>query len=190
MNAEHLQLCASERWAEHLAAELVPWALGDGRTVDRLLEVGPGPGAATAVLRHRTARLTAVEYDAQLAARLAARFDGDARVEVVRGDAATLPSRPARSTAWWRSRCCTTCPASRRRTARSRSSRGCCGPAARCAARTASDSPGLRRLHEGDVLVPLDPLTLAARLRAAGFIDVEVEVLAFGVRFCARPAGP
>src|SRR5439155_13419392 len=42
------------------------------------------------------------------------------------------------------------------------------------------DSPGLRRLHEGDHLVPLDPLTLGNRLRAAGFTEAEVDVLARG----------
>ncbi|MFC4942643.1 class I SAM-dependent methyltransferase [Pseudonocardia sp. GCM10023141] len=47
------------------------------------------------------------------------------------------------------------------------------------------DSPGLRRLHAGDILVPVDPLTPGERLAATGFVDVEIAVLAFGVRSCA-----
>jgi 16S rRNA A1518/A1519 N6-dimethyltransferase RsmA/KsgA/DIM1 with predicted DNA glycosylase/AP lyase activity len=39
-----------------------------------LLELGPGPGVTTEVLRRRVARLTAVELDAALAARLARRL--------------------------------------------------------------------------------------------------------------------
>jgi SAM-dependent methyltransferase len=38
------------------------------------------------------------------------------------------------------------------------------------------DTPERRRLHVGDVFVPADPATLAARLRAAGFADPDVEV--------------
>jgi SAM-dependent methyltransferase len=57
-----------------------------------LLELGPGPGVTTEVLRRRVARLTAVELDAALAARLARRLPRPG-VRVVRGDGAALPFR-------------------------------------------------------------------------------------------------
>ena len=49
------------------------------------------------------------------------------------------------------------------------------------------DSPDFRALHAGDVCVPVDPATLAERLNAAGFTDVEVETNEWAVRFRARP---
>jgi len=48
------------------------------------------------------------------------------------------------------------------------------------------DSPDFRSFHEDDVCVPIDPLTLAARLEAAGFAEVDVEVWSVGTRFRAR----
>src|ERR1700738_274409 len=85
MNERHLQLCASAEWAETVRNEILPWAL-DGRTLgDDVLEVGPGPGMTTDVLRQATTHLTAVEVDAGLAAALAQRLAGS-NVEVVHAD--------------------------------------------------------------------------------------------------------
>ena len=44
-----------------------------------MLEIGPGPGAATDWLRHKVGRLTAVEVDETAAALLADRFAGTER---------------------------------------------------------------------------------------------------------------
>jgi ubiquinone/menaquinone biosynthesis C-methylase UbiE len=54
-----------------------------------MLELGPGPGAATEWLRHRVRRLVAVESDADAAAALAKRFR-DTNVVVTNGDATDL----------------------------------------------------------------------------------------------------
>ena len=50
------------------------------------IEIGPGPGFTTEVLRTMTARLTAVEIDEGLAASLTERLAGG-NVDVVVGDA-------------------------------------------------------------------------------------------------------
>lgn len=55
---------------------------------EHLLEIGPGPGAATEWLRQRVTRLTAVEIDPEAASALAVRFPD---VEVVTADATDLP---------------------------------------------------------------------------------------------------
>jgi hypothetical protein len=47
------------------------------------------------------------------------------------------------------------------------------------------DTPTRRELHEDDVFVPVDPGTLAARLRAAGFAAARVDVAGDRVRFAA-----
>jgi 16S rRNA A1518/A1519 N6-dimethyltransferase RsmA/KsgA/DIM1 with predicted DNA glycosylase/AP lyase activity len=76
MNLLHRWYCGSSRWAALVEEALLPWALElEGVALGaELLELGPGPGVTTEVLRRRVARLTAVELDAALAARLARRL--------------------------------------------------------------------------------------------------------------------
>jgi hypothetical protein len=47
------------------------------------------------------------------------------------------------------------------------------------------DTPDRRRVHEGDIFVPVDSGTLADRLRGAGFTDACVEVAGDRLRFAA-----
>lgn len=54
-----------------------------------MLEIGPGPGAATEWLRHKVKRLTALEVEPAAAGKLAEKYAGS-NVEVVTGDAAEL----------------------------------------------------------------------------------------------------
>ncbi len=67
----------------------MPAVLADVDLGADVLEVGPGPGFTTDVLRTRVARVTSVEIDAALAAALAARLDGT-NVDVLCADATTL----------------------------------------------------------------------------------------------------
>jgi 16S rRNA A1518/A1519 N6-dimethyltransferase RsmA/KsgA/DIM1 with predicted DNA glycosylase/AP lyase activity len=84
VNRAHLEFCSSQEWARLVEDELLPWVL-DGRELgDDLLEVGPGPGLTTDVLRRRAARVTAVELDLALAEKLASRLAGS-NVRVVAG---------------------------------------------------------------------------------------------------------
>src|SRR5262245_9973191 len=93
MNQGHLQFLASPEWAEMLEKDLVPWLAGVADLGDDVLELGPGPGLTTDVLRRRTTKLTAIEADAQLATALAARLVGT-NVEVIHADgtASDLPA--------------------------------------------------------------------------------------------------
>ena len=54
-----------------------------------MLEIGPGPGAATEWLRRKVQRLTAVEIDEEAAGLLAERY-ADSNVEIVVGSASEL----------------------------------------------------------------------------------------------------
>ena len=75
-----------------------------------MLEIGPGPGAATEWLRHQVGRLTAVEVDAAAARQLADRYAARQRQrDHRRRDRAELPGRVLRL-GRARSPCCTTCP--------------------------------------------------------------------------------
>ncbi|HLX49113.1 MAG TPA: class I SAM-dependent methyltransferase [Streptosporangiaceae bacterium] len=89
MNENHAKLCPSPEWAEWLQGEVLPEVTKGIELGGELLEVGPGPGAATGWLRHRVSRLVALETDEAAAAKLAARLDG-ANVEVVTGDATQM----------------------------------------------------------------------------------------------------
>jgi SAM-dependent methyltransferase len=89
MNENHARVCPSPEWAAYLQDEVLP-ALTEHTTLgEDMLEIGPGPGAATAWLRHRVKRLTALEIEPEAAAKLADAYAGS-NVEVVTGDAADL----------------------------------------------------------------------------------------------------
>ena len=47
------------------------------------------------------------------------------------------------------------------------------------------DTPERRRVHQGDIFTVVDPGTLAARLRQAGFAGARVEVSGDRLRFAA-----
>src|SRR5438105_15674861 len=79
-------MLSSPMWAEMLERELLPWIERVAALGDDVLEVGPGPGLTTDLLRQRVAKVTAVELDPDLAAALAARL-ADTNVVVLHGDA-------------------------------------------------------------------------------------------------------
>src|SRR5437899_11263972 len=92
MNRGHRELCASKRWSTHIRETLVPWVVGDRSLGGSILEIGPGPGLTTDVLRSRTRRVTAVEADRGAARRLDRRLAGT-NVTVVNADATAMPFR-------------------------------------------------------------------------------------------------
>jgi len=50
------------------------------------------------------------------------------------------------------------------------------------------DTAQRRRVHRGDIFVPVDPSTLAQRLRGAGFAGAHVDVAGDRLRFAAATA--
>ena len=86
MNENHAKLCPSPEWAAHLHNEVLPWFAHLADLGEHMLEIGPGPGAATEWLRHRVRRLTVLEIDPDAGARLAETYAGG-NVRVVVGDA-------------------------------------------------------------------------------------------------------
>jgi protein-L-isoaspartate(D-aspartate) O-methyltransferase len=65
---------------------------------EHAVHIGAGVGYFTAILRHLVGgrgRVTAIEFDAGLAARLAANFKGAKNVEVIQGDGAAVEFAPA-----------------------------------------------------------------------------------------------
>ena len=66
VNETHRQFLASAHWAQMLEDELMPWVEAAGDLGDHVLEIGPGPGLTTDLLRRRAERVTAVEIDPTL----------------------------------------------------------------------------------------------------------------------------
>ena len=89
MNEGHMRFCASDEWRSIVHESILPVAFRDVELGDEAIEIGPGPGFTTDILRTRTAHLTAVELDEGLAAALAERLAGG-NVDVVVGDATAL----------------------------------------------------------------------------------------------------
>ena len=89
MNENHARVCPSPEWAEHIQTEVLPSLIRHADLGDDMLEIGPGPGAATEWLRHQVKRLTVLEIDAEAAAKLGQKYSGG-NVEVVVGDATEL----------------------------------------------------------------------------------------------------
>ncbi len=90
MNAQHQRLCTSPEWEAHLQTTVLPAVTAGVALGQEMLELGPGPGAATDWLRTRVRRLVVVECERQSADALRARFEAS-NVEVLLGDATALP---------------------------------------------------------------------------------------------------
>jgi SAM-dependent methyltransferase len=86
MNQGHLDFLASPTWAEMLKSDLLPWVDSVGDLGDNVIEIGPGPGLTTDLVRPRVSSLTVIELDDDLAAALAERMAGT-NVNVMHADA-------------------------------------------------------------------------------------------------------
>lgn len=188
VNARHLELCASAEWGETMEREILPWALGGRELGDHVIEVGPGPGRTTDVLRRKVARVTAVEVDEGLAAALASRLAGT-NVTVVRADATALPFPDGAFSAATSFTMLHHVPTPELQDRLLAELRRVLRPGGIVIGVDSLDRPAWRELHEGDTCVPVDPDTLEGRLRAAGFVEVEVERTEARVRFQGKVPG-
>jgi ubiquinone/menaquinone biosynthesis C-methylase UbiE len=90
MNRLENWFCSTSFWRRVTQRKLLPWILSGSELGEHVLEIGAGLGAATEELRRRAARVTSLEYDHAFAVGIAARQNG-AHGSVVRGDASALP---------------------------------------------------------------------------------------------------
>ncbi|HSS09082.1 MAG TPA: class I SAM-dependent methyltransferase [Acidimicrobiales bacterium] len=185
MNDKHLELCSSAEWAEAVQRWIIPWVLDDVQLGDDVLEVGPGPGRTTEVLRGLAPRLTAIEVDRDLADSLAERMAGS-NVEVLHGDATELPLPDGRFSAALSFTMLHHVPSVVLQDRLFAEVARVLRPDGVFAGVDSLDSDGFRELHDGDICVPIDPAGLPDRLASAGFGDVSVDTNDYGVRFRAR----
>ena len=185
MNRLHRWYCRSGRWAHRLEYSLLPWVLGSIDLGDDVLEVGPGPGLTTDVLRTRVGRLTAVEIDDDLAAALDARLLGR-NVTVVHGDATQMPLDDNRFTA---AVCFTMLhhvPSAELQDRLLGEVHRVLRPGGIFVGSDSTSGPVFRVAHMLDTMVLVDPHTFAARLERVGFADVKVSRGRGAFRFRGR----
>ena len=70
MNLVHRLVCRSAPWRWKVERWVIPWALDGLDPGEDILELGPGPGLTTDVLRERAARLDRLDVRSPRSCRL------------------------------------------------------------------------------------------------------------------------
>ena len=183
MNKAH-EMCGSDEWRKAMREVILPWALNGTDLGDDVLEVGSGPGLTTDVLRRRVPRLTAVEIDPDLARSLKERLR-DSNVQVIRADATRLPLESGRFSAATSFAMLHHVPSRELQDGLLAELCRVLRPGGLLVGSDAVGTGELDEFHRGDTYVPCDPDELPGRLRAAGYVDVRVELGELGAN---RPA--
>jgi ubiquinone/menaquinone biosynthesis C-methylase UbiE len=188
MNENHAQVCTSPEWAEHIQTDILPVLTAGADLGKEMLEIGPGPGAATEWLRHRVAQLTAVEVDAGAAAALASRYAGT-NVQIVTGSGAEL-SYPDES---FDSAGCFTMlhhvPTLAQQNKILAEAFRVLRPGGVLIGSDSIASTHLHEFHEADTYNPVEPASLLPRLQTLGFSKVTV-IVDDSLLFIARKVAP
>jgi ubiquinone/menaquinone biosynthesis C-methylase UbiE len=179
MNTEHLEFCASEEWRSALRDFVLPYALGEARLGDDVLEVGPGPGLSTDLLRVVLPKMTAIELDQHLAAALTTRLGGT-NVEVVHGDATAMPFDDGRFTGAVSFTMLHHIPSKELQDRLFAEVARVLQPGGVFVVSDSLASEELAKFHHDDVYNPVDPSTVESRFLAAGFAEVDVRSNQYG----------
>jgi SAM-dependent methyltransferase len=168
-----------------LETDLLPWVDAAGNLGDDVLEIGPGPGLTTDLLRTRVPRVTAVELDPTLATPLKKRLAGT-NVEVLCADATATGLDADRFSA-------ATCfsmlhhmPTPEHQDALFAEVHRVLRPGGIFVGVDALDIDVLRDGHVDDTFVPVPPDTFADRVASAGFATTTVDIGDYQFRFVTR----
>lgn len=188
MNENHKQLCPSPRWAQYIQDEVLPYLANICELGEYLLELGPGPGAATQWLSAHVRQLVAVEADDTAADALARQYAGT-NVEVLRGDARHL----AFASDTFDSVGCFTMlhhvPTFQDQQLLLSEAFRVLKPGGTFLGSDSLSSNGLHHFHEGDDYNPVDPASFLTRLLAVGFTQLTI-VVDENLKFAARKPDP
>jgi len=185
MNRFHRWYCRTGAWRRTVRERLLPWVLAGVELGDDVLEVGPGPGLTTDVLRARVPHLTSIEIDPALARTLRDRLPGG-NVTVVEGDATAMPFGDAAFTGAVACTMLHHVPSTALQDRLLAEVHRVLRPGAWFAGSDSTPSLLFRAAHLFDTMVLVPPDAFAERLRRAGFRDVRVEHGPGAFRFQAR----
>ena len=188
MNENHSKLCPSPEWATHIQDEVLPVVTEHENLGSDMLEIGPGPGAATEWLRHQVKHLTALDIDEEAAAKLAARYAGT-NVEVVTGSAAGIgyPDESFDSVG-----CFTMLhhiPTAAGQNKLLAEALRVLRPGGVLIGSDSLPSDGLHHFHADDTYNPVEPSTLLVRLQTLGFHKITIWV-DYMLKFTAHKPDP
>ena len=150
-----------------------------------VLELGPGPGLTTDLLKQSVRQLTAIELDPELAASLCARFK-ESNVEVVTGDATAMPFPDRHFSGGVSFTMLHHVPSRELQDKLLREVWRVLQPGGFFVGSDSTQSLFMRLIHIGDTLVPIVPDEFGVRLQSAGFEVLEIEKRAGVFRFQAR----
>jgi SAM-dependent methyltransferase len=190
MNPDHEKLCGSQEWAADLRAQILPVVTAGISLGQDMLEIGPGPGAATAWLLERVAHLTVLEADEAAAARLAARYPGS-NVTVDIGDATQMPYGDESFDSLGSFTMLHHVPTAAAQYQILAEALRVLRPGGWLTGSDSLASNGLHHFHHDDTYNPAEPSTLLVWLRALGFTPITITVgdeLMFTARKPAREA--
>ena len=189
MNENHARVCTSPEWALHIQTDILPALTRDIDLGELMLEIGPGPGAATEWLRSRVGKLTVIEVDETAAALLATRYAGT-NVDVVTASAAEL-SWPDAS---YDSVGCFTMlhhvPTAALQNQILAEAFRVLRPGGVLIGSDSLASNDLHHFHADDTYNPIDPAWLLGRLQTIGFGAIRVAVDHAVTFVAAKPTSP
>ena len=185
MNRLHHWICSSRLWKWNVQEKLLPWALRDTPLGGRILEIGPGPGLTTDVLRRRFDHVTAIELDDALARAAQVRLAGT-NADVLEGDATELPFPDKSFSGVVSFTMLHHIPSVELQDRMLREVHRVLKPQGTFLATDNLSNFVMKLVHIGDTMVLVDPRTVGARLEAAGFGDVSVETGSYMFRVVAH----
>jgi SAM-dependent methyltransferase len=184
MNESHLQFLSSPQWKELLQRDLLPWIEAAGELGDDVLEIGPGPGLTTDILRERVGKLTALEVDPVLAESLRKRL-AETNVDVICGDVTSAGMASNRFSA-------ATCfsmlhhmPSEAKQDELFAEVFRVLRDGGLFVGTDSRDLDVARAGHVDDTFVPVNPETLTERLEGVGFVGTKLDLGDYQFRFTA-----
>lgn len=187
MNVTEHFVCSSSLWRYFAQRHVLPWLLSGARLGDHVLDIGAGYGAATSELRKRVGRVTSLEYDAESLRRLRARHS-EVSDCLLQGDAAQLPFADQSFTS---AVCILVLHHLQSRELQDRlfaEAFRVLKPGGIFLAAEINDTWLHRTVHYKSTFTPLTPGSAFARLTAAGFSRISVDMRSGGFRLAAMRA--
>jgi len=175
VNENHARLCPSPEWAARIQTELLPALVSGIHLGEEMLEVGPGPGAATEWLRHRVRRLVALEIDRQAAAKLAATYAGT-NVEVLVGSATEMTFADASFDSVGTFTMLHHLPSAALQDRVLREAFRVLRPGGVLIGSDSLASNDLHHFHVADTYNPIEPAALLTRLQTVGYLKITIVV--------------